>query len=241
MLINRRKLLVGSAAIGAAGSAITLNSAGLFPANRWRSVLYLGDRRMHVVPDNMQITGPSMPGYEARIERERIPRHGLFLEADAATTLAQLDGTSTSWTTVNTTTWAQAVTISIDAVNIAGASPVPVDVMMTFTGTEPASVAAQHAVNVYFSISEDGTHYSDNDQYSGSNNTQTTLRSPTNFLGPWVINTTSSLAYWSTVPSLRAICGGVLPRKFGAIMENQSNVTITGPAASYTLINFTNT
>jgi hypothetical protein len=125
---------------------------------------------------------------------------------------------------------------------VSGASPVWDDVLFTLDGVVPNSALAnQKAVNAYFSISEDGTHYSDNDQYSGTNNTQTTLRSPTNFLGPFVINCTQNITYYAIVPSLRAITGGTLPRAVGIITENQAGQTITSPAGTYTGVNWTNT
>ena len=159
----------------------------------------------------------------------------------SATTLAQSFGTSTAMT-LNATAWAQAVTISSNAVSVAGLSPVADDILITVTGTVPNSTLAdQFAVNVWIAISEDGTHYTNNDQYSGTNNTQATLRSPTNFLGPFAINCTQNVAFYGVIPSLRAICGGTLPRAFGIILENQTGQTLTAPAATYTPINWTNT
>jgi hypothetical protein len=156
------------------------------------------------------------------------------------TTLAQSFGSSTALT-VNATAWTQATTISTDAVNVAGLATIPVDVMISVTATVPNStLGAAKAINVYVAVSEDGTHYTDNDQYSGSNNSQTALRAPTNFLGPFVIPCTQNVAAWGVIPSLRTLCGGVLPRKFGVVLENQTNVTLTSPAATFTPINFPN-
>jgi hypothetical protein len=156
------------------------------------------------------------------------------------TTLAQSFGTSTSLT-LNATAWAQAVTISSTGLSVAGLSPVPDDILITVTGTVPNSALAdQKAVNVWVAVSEDGTHYGDNDQYSGTNNTQTALRSPSNFYGPFIINCTQNVAMYGVIGSLRALCGGTLPRAFGLVLENQAGQTITSPAATYTPINWTN-
>jgi|SRR5271165_2908569 len=155
------------------------------------------------------------------------------------TTLAQVFGTSTSFT-LNGTAWAQAVTISSTGLSIVGLSPVPDDLLITIIGTVPNSALAnQKAVNVWFAVSEDGTHYTDNDQYTGTNNTQTTLRSPTNFLGPFVIPCTQNVAFYG-VTTLRQWCGLCLPRAVGLILENQCGQTITAPAATYTPITYTN-
>lgn len=157
------------------------------------------------------------------------------------TTLAQSFGASASLT-VNTTAWAQAVTISTNALNVSGVSPVPDDIMLTVSFAVPAGTPADSkAVNVWIAPSEDGTHYPDNDQYSGTNNTQTTLRSPSNFLGPFVVAAgTASITAYGVLPSLRTLCGGILPREFGVILENQSGLTLTSPAVTYTPVNFTN-
>jgi hypothetical protein len=156
------------------------------------------------------------------------------------TTVAQSFAGSAAFT-LNATSWTQGTTVSSDAVDVSGLSPVPVDILVTVTATVPnATLGASKAVNVYVAISEDGSHYSDNDQYSGSNDSQTSLRSPTNFYGPFVIPCTQNVAAYGVIGSLRALCGGVLPRKFGLVLENQTNVTLTGAAASYTPVGYTN-
>ena len=156
------------------------------------------------------------------------------------TTLAQSFGSSSSLT-LNPTSWTQGTTISSDAVDVSALSPVPVDIEITVTATVPNSpLGAQSAINVYVAVSEDGTHFTGNDQYSGSNNSQTALRSPTNFYGPFVIPCTQNVAAWGVVGSLRSLCGGVLPRKWGVVLENQTNLTLTGPAATYTPIGYSN-
>lgn len=157
------------------------------------------------------------------------------------TTLAQLFGNSAAFT-VNATSWTQATTISTDAVDISAISPVPVDIEITVKGVFPNSVPAnQKAVNVWIAYTEDGTHYTDNDQYAGSNNTQSSLRSPTGFAGPFVIPVTQNVTFYGVIPSLLALLGSrVLPRKFGLVLENQGGQTITSPTASYTPVNLTN-
>lgn len=156
------------------------------------------------------------------------------------TTLAQVFGTSAGLT-LNATSWAQAVTISSDAINVAGIATVPVDILVTVNCTFPNSaMGAQKAVNVYVSGSEDGTNYDDNDQYAGTNNTKTTLRTPSNFKGPVVLAATTNLATAITF-SLAQMFGGILPRKFGIILENQCNQTIATKTATYTPVNFSNT
>lgn len=155
------------------------------------------------------------------------------------TTLAQSFGTSTSFT-LNSTTWAQAVTVSSTAINVAGIATIPDDIWITVKCTFPNSALAdQKAVNIYVSCSEDGTNYDDNDQYSGTNNSQSVLRAPTNFKGPVVLFGTQNVTTAVTF-SLLSLGLGTLPRKFGIILENQCGQTIATFSATYSPINFTN-
>lgn len=164
------------------------------------------------------------------------------------TTLAQSGGSSTALT-VNTTSWADGVTISTNALGIFALSPIPVDVMFTVSFTIPAgTITDQARVNVWIAISEDGTHYTDNDQYSGTNNSQSSLRSPTNFKGPFVVNTPAAsisvvgvmLSLASQLAPSTAPVNAILPRAVGLILENRTGLTLTAPSVTYTAVNYTN-
>lgn len=157
------------------------------------------------------------------------------------TTVSQSFGTSAGFANLNTTSFATGVTISTDALDVSTLSPVPVDILITVTATFPNSaMGAQSALNIYVAASEDGTNYDDNDQYSGSNNSQTSLRTPTNFKGPVVLAATQNKAEAITF-SLRNLMSGVLPRKFGVILENQCNQTVATKAVTYTPVSYINT
>lgn len=101
------------------------------------------------------------------------------------------------------------------------------------TGT-PAS---DKSIYVWFYGSEDGTNYTDN--ASGSD-AALTMRSPTNLRGPFVISIPDSggLTYKAVIGSVAAFFGGVLPRKWGLVVQNQTNVTFSATegdhAKSYT-------
>ncbi len=155
------------------------------------------------------------------------------------TTIAQLFGTSVAFT-INSTSWTQATVITTDAIDVSAITTVPIDILVTVKITFPNStIGAQSAVNIFVSASEDGTVYDDNDQYSGTNNTQTALRLPANYKGPVVMGATINVVTAITF-SLRQVCGGILPRKFGLILQNQCNQTIVTKSASYTPVAFTN-
>lgn len=161
--------------------------------------------------------------------------------AQATTTLSQSFGSSSTFTLAGTGgSWTTGETIASTAIDVTAASPVPVDYLITFdTGIPNSTLGAQNAVNIWIAYSEDKAHYTDNDQYSGATTTQSALRAPTNFAGPFSCRATQNVTLYCVIPSLRAMLGGILPAKFGLVIENQTNVTITAtPAASYTPLAF---
>lgn len=87
------------------------------------------------------------------------------------------------------------------------------------TGT-PAS---DKAINVWFYGSEDGTNYTDN---SLGTDAAVTLRVPTNLRGPFIITTPTAgaLTYKATIGSVASFFGGILPRKWGFVIENRTNL-----------------
>lgn len=98
------------------------------------------------------------------------------------------------------------------------------------TGT-PAS---DKAVYIYAYGSEDGTDFTDN---ATGTDAALTLRSPTNLRLIGVINTPDAggLAYkW--VGTVAQAFGGILPRKWGLVVDNKTGVAAetTGCSASYT-------
>ncbi len=84
--------------------------------------------------------------------------------------------------------------------------------------------AAQKAINVYFYGSEDATNFTDN---ATGTDAAVTLRSPTNLRGPFVISTPTSgaLTYKAVIPSVAFYFNGILPSKWGFVVENQTNLT----------------
>lgn len=88
-------------------------------------------------------------------------------------------------------------------------------------------------INVWFYASEDGTNYGDNATGATAG---VTLRSPNNFLGPFVINTPDSgaLTYKAVIPSVARFFGGILPYKWGFVVENRTNVTFSATEGDHT-------
>jgi len=81
-------------------------------------------------------------------------------------------------------------------------------------------------VIIYAYGSEDGTNYTDN---ATGTDAAVTLRSPANLMVIGVIATPDSggLTYKSNPMSIAKAFGGVMPRKWGIVIENRTNVTFS--------------
>ncbi|KKL83382.1 hypothetical protein LCGC14_1975290 [marine sediment metagenome] len=97
------------------------------------------------------------------------------------------------------------------------------------TGT-PAS---DKAINIYVYGSEDGTDYTDN---ATGTDAAITLRSPTNLRLIGIINTPDGglLTYKSHPISIAAAFGGVMPRKWGIVIENKTNLAFSATEGDHT-------
>lgn len=87
------------------------------------------------------------------------------------------------------------------------------------TGT-PSS---DKAIYVWFYGSEDGTNYTDN---ATGTDAAVTMRSPSNLRGPFVISTPDSgaLTYKTVISSVAGFFGGVLPPKWGFVVQNKTGL-----------------
>lgn len=81
-------------------------------------------------------------------------------------------------------------------------------------------------VNVYAYGSEDGTNYTDN---ATGSDAAVTMRAPTNLRLIGVILTPDSggLTYKGGPFSVAPAFGGILPRKWGVVVENRTNITLS--------------
>lgn len=98
-------------------------------------------------------------------------------------------------------------------------------------GTPTANTAA---INIYFYSSEDGTNFLDN---ATGADAAVTLRSPTNLKGPAVFPTPDSggLTYKCLIESVARMFGGLLPRKWGFVVQNSTGLAFsTGCTKTYT-------
>jgi hypothetical protein len=85
--------------------------------------------------------------------------------------------------------------------------------------------AADKAIYVYAYGSEDGTNYTDN---ATGTDAAVTMRAPTNLKLIGVIATpdAGALTYKGPPMSIAAAFGGILPRKWGIVVQNKSNLTL---------------
>ena len=114
-----------------------------------------------------------------------------------------------------------------------------VDAMLNITVKAGSTTpAGEKGAYVWFYGSHDGTDYTDN---ATGSDAALTMRSPTNLLGPWVVSIpTASVDYKIIIPSVANFFGGVLPKKWGFVLENkQGGALTTGSTANYTGITYT--
>lgn len=162
------------------------------------------------------------------------------------TTLAQLpEGAIGTSLTVNATSWSPGGIVTTNALvifGVGGLSPIPVDLMFSISFGVPAgTISDQGRVNLWAIISADGTNYTDQDIYGGTNNYLSALRSPTNFKGPFPIYCNAAgVTQVGVLQSLAGLLGGVLPAAVGVGLENRTGLTLTSPTVKYTALGYSN-
>ena len=101
---------------------------------------------------------------------------------------------------------------------------------LTLAAGQPAD---EQVINIYFYSSVDGTNFDDN---ATGADAALTLRTPSNFKGPHVINCPDSggVAWKSMIPSVAYFFNGILPVEWGIIVENQSGLAFDSTAGNHT-------
>lgn len=113
-----------------------------------------------------------------------------------------------------------------------------VDVMVRVQASV-GTVASPNQIVVYAYGSEDGTNYAGNsgtsDDVDGTAKALTALQSPTNMRLLGVISTMVSSSTVKSQPmSIASAFGGVLPRKWGIVVQNTTGAALTAASGSYT-------
>jgi hypothetical protein len=94
------------------------------------------------------------------------------------------------------------------------------------------SPSGDKAVYVYAYGSEDGTNYTDN---ATGSDAAITLRTPTNLklIGAIACPDSGGLTYKSHPMSIAAAFGGVMPRKWGIVIQNKTGVAFDGTEGNH--------
>ena len=117
------------------------------------------------------------------------------------------------------------------------------DVLLTITvKTSASALANDKACYVYVYGSEDGTTYNASSAEGVGTDVGITLDAPTNLKGPLVISCPASSVTYRGEWSIAQLFGGVLPRKWGVVLQNYTGQALDASvgSASYTGITFTN-
>jgi hypothetical protein len=145
-------------------------------------------------------------------------------------------GSSTAITATGLASLAQAAAFELAAVD--NGSNKFLDAMLNLAfKLQAGSPASDKAIYVWFYGSEDGTNYTDNATGSAAS---LTMRVPTNLRGPFVINAPDSggLTWKAVIGSVASFFGGVLPRKWGIVVQNMTNITFSATGGDH-VVTFT--
>lgn len=121
------------------------------------------------------------------------------------------------------------------SVNVDNSATLYVDAMVDVTVKLAAgSPSGDRAIYVFAYGSEDGSNYGDN--ASGSD-AALTMRVPTNLRPLGIINTPDSggLTYKSGPMSLAAAFGGIVPRRWGIVVQNRSGLALSATGGDHSV------
>lgn len=108
--------------------------------------------------------------------------------------------------------------------------------------TSATALANDKACYIYVYGSEDGTTFNTSSAEAAGTDVAVTLDSPTNLKGPIAISCPAVSTTYRGIWSVAQIFGGVMPRKWGFVIQNYTGQPLdaTVGSASYTGITFTN-
>lgn len=111
--------------------------------------------------------------------------------------------------------------------------------------TSSSALANDFACYVYLYGSEDGTSFNTSSAEAAGTNAAVTFDVPTNLKGPYVIYCPAvSVTYKFVLPSIASAFGGILPRKWGFVLQNYTGQNLDSTEGnhtkSYTGIYYTN-
>lgn len=114
------------------------------------------------------------------------------------------------------------------------------DALMTIILTT-GTVSSPVSINVYIFGSEDGTNYDQDDGVMGTSDAAYTVSTSSNLRGPVVISAPTSSKVYNKVIPIASFFGGVMPRKWGFVVVNNTGGTLAGSGNSATYTGITTT
>lgn len=114
------------------------------------------------------------------------------------------------------------------------------DALLTIIITT-GTVSSPISVNVYIFGSEDGTNYDQDDGVIGATDAAYTVNGASNLRGPVTMSCPTSSKVYNKVINISSFFGGVMPRKWGFVVVNNTGGALAGSgnSASYSGINET--
>lgn len=101
--------------------------------------------------------------------------------------------------------------------------------------TSSSTIGSDKACYVYIYGSEDGTNFNGSSSEAEGTDVAVTFDSPTNLRGPFVIACpASSVTYKLVVGSIAQVFGGILPRKWGFVLQNFTNQALDSTEGNHT-------
>ncbi len=87
-------------------------------------------------------------------------------------------------------------------------------------------------INIWMYGSHDGTNFGD--PASGTDSA-ITIRNPTNLRGPFPLNApdAGALTYKAFIPSVAQFFGGIMPIRWGIVVENRTNIAFNATEANF--------
>jgi hypothetical protein len=108
--------------------------------------------------------------------------------------------------------------------------------------TSASALANDKACYIYVYGSEDGTAYDGSSAEAEGTNVAVTFDSPTNLKGPVVLACPASSVTYKTTFSVASMFGGVMPRKWGFVLQNYTGQALDSTEGNhqktYTGINY---
>jgi hypothetical protein len=118
------------------------------------------------------------------------------------------------------------------------------DVLVTVSiTTTTGTIASTKTVSVYVFGSEDGTNFDQDDATTGGGDAGYTINAATNLKLATVLSCPTAVKLYYSVFSIARLFGGVMPKKWGIVICNDTNLQLStaGNGATYTGITYTNT